>query len=775
MTGSTILHYRIIEELGRGGMGVVYKAEDTKLHNIVALKFLPPELSRDEEAKQRFLNEARSARRLEHPNICTIYDIDETDEGQIFISMPFYEGGTLEERIEQGPLSMQNAIEIAMQVALALSKAHKEGIVHRDIKPSNIMFTPDGSVKVMDFGLAKVSGVKITKSGTTMGTIAYMSPEQLRGDETDHRADIWALGVVFYEMLTGQHPFDAENEQAMFFKILNEQAKLPPDLNGELPAQLAAIIEKAIEKNSADRFGEMEELIDALNIIAPKYDGKTKIDKIPGSAKKPRLVALTGFVILLALFIYFLWIQPSPAKETNSIAVLPLRNLSGQQSQEYFADGVTEALIAALGKIEKLKVISFTSVNRYKDSKKSIPEIADELNVQNIVEGSVQTYGERVRITAQLIKASPEKLIWSSEPYDRELRSILILINEVAQSIAEGIETVLTPEERERLDRSYAVNSSAYRSYLHGRYQWNKRTPQSIMMSIDYFEHAIEEDPNLAPAYSGLADALALLGSIEYGVFPSGEVMPRAKEAALTAIELDPYLAEAHTSLANIHLFYDWDWEAAQKRFKQAIDLNPNYATARHWYVDYLVIMGEFEGALKEIDTARDLDPNSLVISTEVGWIYQHARRYDRALEQLQNVIKLEQNFINAHLAAGFTYTLKGMTHEAIESFRRAEDLSGGYPLSIASLGYALALSGQRNQALQLLSHLNDISQERYVPALYYALIYIGLGELDRTFEWIDKALEERAGYLVYFNVDPKVDRLRSDPRFKQLIKRIGL
>lgn len=771
MTGSTILHYRIIEELGRGGMGTVYKAEDTKLNNFVALKFLPPELSRDEEAKQRFLNEARSARRLEHPNICTIYDIDETEEGQIFISMPFYEGGTLEEKIAQGPLSVHEAVEIATRIAEALSKAHKEGIVHRDIKPSNIMFTLDGAVKVVDFGLAKVAGVKMTRSGTTMGTLAYMSPEQLRGDPTDHRTDIWALGVILYEMLTSRHPFQAEHEQSMFYRILNEPAD---PLAEDIPSTLIQIVRKSMEKDPADRYRDVDELVRELNAMTIKTGAETKLSKIDRPAKRP-LIIVGVFSILVVLIIIAIILLSPPEKETNSIAVLPLRNLSGEQSQEYFADGITEELIATLGKIKKLKVISFTSVLRYRNSQKSIPEIANELGVKNIVEGSVQTHGERIRVTAKLIEASPERLLWSSEPYDREMANVFALTNEVARSIAQEIKLVLTPEEREKLDRSYAVNSAAYRHYLHGRYQWNKRTPQSIMMSMDYFQQAVEEDPNLAPAYSGLADALALLGSIEYGVYPPKEVMPKAREAALTAIQLDPLLAEAHTSLANVHLFYDWDWNAAEERFERAIQLNPNYATARHWYADYFVAMGKFNEAIKEINTALDLDPNSLVINTEVGWIHQHSRKYDVALEQLQTVIKLEPDFINAHLAIGFTCALQDMMSEAIKSFRKAEELSDGYPLSIASLGYALALSGQRNQALQLLSHLNDISQERYVPALYYALIYIGLGELDRTFEWIDKALEERAGYLVYFNVDPKVDGLRSDPRFEQLIKRIGL
>lgn len=773
LVGTTVSHYRILGQIGEGGMGVVYKAEDTKLNNIVALKFLPPELSRDKEAKQRFLNEARAARRLEHPNICTIYDIDETGDGQVFISMPFYEGGTLEEKIEKGPLSLNDAINIVSNIAHALSKAHNEGIIHRDIKPSNIMFTRDGTIKVVDFGLAKVAGVKVTKTGTTMGTLAYMSPEQLRGEQVDHRADIWALAVMLYEMLTGKHPFQAEHEQAVFFKILNELPHPITDVLNEIPSELVRIIKKALEKEPGDRYQDAEGFISDLhNIKGMAKEIKENVDGDGGlRIKRLFLYGISGILLALIVVVIIVLI---PKKESNSIAVLPLKNLTEEQAQEYFADGITEALIGALGKIEKLKVISFTSVLQYKDTDKTIPEIANELGVRNIVEGSVQSYGERIRITAQLINASPEHLIWS-KPYDREQKEILALISEVTQSIAEEIKVELTAEEQKKLRSTYVVNPDAYRLYLHGRYHWNKRTPESLANSIEFFQQAIGEDSALAPAYSGLADALALFGSLEYGVYPPHEVLPKAKDAALTAIRLDPLLAEGHTSLANIHLFYDWDWEAARREFEKAIDLNPNYATAHHWFANYFVVTGKLDKAREEIKKALNLDPNSLVINTDVGWIYQNSREYDKAIHQIQNTLKLEPDFIQAHLALGFTYCLQKKYEEAIQSFEKAKELSGGYPLAIAALSYCYALAGRNNQALELLNQLKEISLQRYIPALYFALIYMGLGDNDSAFEWIDKALQERSGYLAYFAVDPKVDMLRSDPRFREVLKRIGL
>jgi serine/threonine protein kinase/Tfp pilus assembly protein PilF len=774
LAGTTISHYRIIERVGQGGMGDVYKAEDTKLNNFVALKFLPAELSRDEEAKQRFLNEARAARKLEHPNICTIYDIDETGEGQVFISMPFYEGGTLEKKIEKGSLSESEAVETALKIAEALNKAHREEIVHRDIKPSNIMFTKDGTVKVVDFGLAKMAGVKITKTGTTMGTLAYMSPEQLRGEETDHQTDIWALGVLLYEMLTGHHPFQAENEQAMFFKILNEPIK--KEQLKDLPPLFAQIITKALNKEAEDRYQDIEKLIVDLQQfkIEVADDNQTaKNNKRKGFVYFVIAIVLISFIAAYVYYKYFREIPPEIVS-TKSIAVLPLKNLSADVEQEYFADGITEEIIGDLGKIGKLRVISFTSTLQYKNIRKTIPEISNELDVQYIVEGSIQSYEGKVRITAKLMQASPESLLWSSDPYDADQKDILSLISEVSQSIAEKIVDKLTAEEQKKLENTYAVIPYAYRLYLNGRSHWNKRTPESLAKSIELFQQAIEADSSLAPAYSGLADALALFGSLEYGVYPPAEVMPRAKAAALKAIQLDPLLAEGHTSLANIYLFYDWNWTAARKEFEKAIDLYPSYATAHHWYGTYFVTLGKFNKAFEEINTAFTLDPNSRVINVDVGWFYQYARKYDKAIQNIQTTIQLEPDFVVARLNLGFTYALQKKYDEAIQSFRKARELSGDYPLSLAALSYSLAVAGKKGEALELLSKLDRISKKRYVPSLYFALIYMGLGDNDQAFHWIEKGIEERSGYLLYFKVDPKVDKLRSDSRFKELLGKIG-
>jgi serine/threonine-protein kinase len=558
MTGQIISHYKILEKLGGGGMGVVYKARDLKLDRFVALKFLPHHLIADDEEKKRFIHEAKSASALDHPNICTIYEIDETEDEQMFIAMAYYEGETLKKKIDRGPLPLDEAINLAIQVAQGLQCTHEAGITHRDIKPANVMITNKGQAKIMDFGLAKLAGQKtrLTKTGMTVGTLAYMSPEQLQGIDADHRSDIWALGVVLYEILTGKLPFKGEYEAAMVYSILNEPPEPIIALRAGVPMELERIVNKAVAKNTNARYQHIDEILVDLRSLQTDFASGASKQRLTAAkfSKKKRFYLYGGFATVLIFLIGIILFRG--ARETypkhDSIAVLPITNLSGDPELEYFADGMTEALITDLAQISALKVISRTSVMQYKGAKKPLPEIANELKVDVVLEGSVQCFGERVKITAQLIEAATDRHLWAKS-YERELRDILALQNEVARAVADEIQVKLTPQEQARLMSVHPVNPEAYQAYLKGRYYWNKRTKEGFKKGIDYFTTAIEIDPAYALAYAGLADCYNLLGN--WGYLPPKETFPKAKVAAMKAIEIDERLAEAHTSLAFLSMF----------------------------------------------------------------------------------------------------------------------------------------------------------------------------------------------------------------------------
>jgi serine/threonine protein kinase len=544
MIGQNISHYKILEKLGEGGMGVVYKAEDTKLKRIVALKFLPPELTRDPEAKERFIHEAQAASALDHPNICTIYEIGETDEGQLFIAMACCEGETLKKKIERGPLKIDDTNDVALQVAQGLRKAHEKGIVHRDIKPTNIIVTTDGVVKIVDFGLAKlVRQTRVTKAGTTVGTVAYMSPEQARGEEVDHRTDIWSIGIVLYEMLTGLRPFRSEYDQALVYSILNEEPEPLKSLRPDVPTELEQVVEKALHKDLGKRVQQIGELVSALNSLKKKREMEG--DKT----------------------------HPEPKGVLPSIAVIPFVNMSADPENEYFSDGLAEELINALSKLEGLHVVARTSAFRFRGKDIDIREIGKQLNVNTILEGSVRKAGNRLRITAQLIKVADGYHLWS-ERFDRELQDVFAIQDEISLAIVDNLKVKLLGGDRERLAKRYKDNFEVYDLYLKGRYYLNTITEEGIKKSLDYFQQAIQKDPSCALAYAGTAGAYGVLAVL--GLAASGEVIPRAKSELLKALELDDYLAEAHAWLGEINLGYYWDWSAAEKELKRAIELKPN-------------------------------------------------------------------------------------------------------------------------------------------------------------------------------------------------------
>ena len=783
MLGQQLGHYRILEKIGAGGMGEVYRAHDEQLDRDVALKVLPAHTLTDEIARARLLREARAAAALNHPHICTIHEVGEAG-GQAYIAMELVEGKPLSALVPGQGLPVETVLRFGSQIADALAHAHERRIVHRDLKSANVVITPEGRAKVLDFGLAKrISGeelaevttrsqASLTQAGALIGTVPYMAPEQLRGQPADARSDVWALGVVLYEMVAGARPFQGQTSFELSSAILNQ---VPPPLSPAVPTQLGAVIERCLAKEPGQRYQQGSEVRAALEAVQsgaaiPAWPTwKYALSRRRWLALAAALAAV--FTVVAALNFETLRTRlTGGAPRIRSLAVLPLANLSGDPEQDYFADGMTEELITNLAKISALKVISRTSMMQYKGTKKPLPQIAKELNVDAIIEGSVLREGGQVRITAQLIQASTDQHLWA-ESYQRDLRGVLALQGEIASVIAEKVRAALTPTERTRLASARPVNPEAYDAYLKGMQHWYKLTPQDIDTALEYFELALKKDPNYAPAHSGVA--LVWIGRQQMGYTAPREAGPKAKAAALKAVELDNTLAEAHFSLANVNLFYEWDWAGAEVEFKRAIELNPNYPDAWALYPHYLMIMKRPEEAMAQSQRALELDPFNAHFQALHAARLEWAGRYDEAIVQFRKALRMSPGLAWAHWMLSVIFLRKAMYEESLAETKASYYYVGDREVEEA-LTQGYAQSGYRGAMRRAADILAARSRKTYVIPSDVATLYVGAGEKAQALEWLEKGVEVRDGNMSCVNVDPTYDTLRNTPRFQDLLRRMN-
>jgi serine/threonine protein kinase/Tfp pilus assembly protein PilF len=804
-SGAHLSRYEIRSKLGAGGMGEVYLAWDEQLERTVALKILFETIASDHQRMSRFIREARAASALNHPNILTIYEIGETD-GTHFIATEFIDGVNLRERVRGAHVGAGEALEVAIQAASALAAAHAAGIVHRDIKPDNIMLRRDGYVKVLDFGLAKLAErddesqaspdsaaatIFNTDPGTVMGTAQYMSPEQARGLDVDARTDVWSLGCVLYELLTGRAPFAGRSAADLFVQILEKE---PPPL--ELTAaggasELAWMIQKSLRKKREDRYQSATEMLSDLQRLKRWIEFETELEftvksseRIP-VAVESKLYDSQQKTKELSIKETTREASPTPAKaktqpprtrrmprkkSINFIAVLPLDNTTADPHTEYLSDGITESIINSLSQLPGLRVMARSTVFRYKGRDVDPLEIGNELGVHAIVMGRVLQRGDKLNIQAELVDARDGSQLWG-EQYNRDFSDLISVQEEISREITEKLRLRLSAEDKRRLAKRYTENTDAYQLYLRGRFYWNKRTADGFKRGMDYFQQAIETDPSYALAYAGLADCYNLLSI--FSVLPPGEAIPKARATVLKALEIDDALPEAHASLAHIGMF-DWNWQEAEREYRRAIELNPNFAMAHHWYAIYLMAMGRFPESLRELQLAAELDPLSLIISTSIGWHHYLVRDFDRAIEQINRTLEMDSNFYSARHVLGRAYEKKRMYEEALTEFQKASALYDQNTTILAEFGYTYAVSGQTEEARRVLKELMEPSK-KYVSSFDIATIHTGLGEREEAFYWLEKAYEEHSGLLVYLKVDPIFDPIRPDPRFASLVRRIGL
>ena len=821
---TTLSHYRIVSKIGAGGMGEVYLAQDTKLDRKVALKILPAELASNRDRMERFVREAKSAAALNHPNIATVHEIGDSD-GVNFIAMEFIDGVTLHQKIHQERAGLGKLLRYLQHAAEGLAKAHAAGIVHRDLKPDNIMITRDGHAKILDFGLAKlieqqpIAGGDSSEAATAvmpqqstpgaiMGTVGYMSPEQAQGKtkEIDQRSDIFSFGCILFEAATGQKPFEGESVIKSLHKIIYEPAPPIAELNVSAPAELQRIVRRCLAKDPEDRYQSIKEV--AIELRELRRESETSAQKsttsssvvasptptaeetgasalavtaLPTSAtassavtgiRKHKFAALAiclFMVVGLALLGWYYRVRTSEVA-IESIAVLPFENQNNDPNNDYFSDGVTEGLINSLSQLPNLKVMGRTTVFRYKGHETDAQSIGKQLGVAAVLTGKVFRQGDTVAIQADLIRVADGSEIWGDK-YTRKLADIFSVQSDLAKEITERLRIQLSGVERTRLAKHATESTEAYELYLKGRFHYFKGTEADMRQAFDYYQQAIDKDPNFARAYVGLADSY---GTASTYVLPPTQAYAKVKEAVLHALQIDDGLGEAHATWGTYKLYFERDWQGAEAEFQRAIALNPNSTDAAVWYSFYLEATQRFDEAIAQATRARQLDPLSIVSNLGVAEAYYESRQYDRAIDAFRMCLELDPQNVFAHIQMGQTYQMKGQHTEAIAEYEKARQIDAS-PWVLATLGWGYGMARRTDDANKVLRELEQMAKQRYVSPYNNAIVYVGLGDKNRAFEWLNKADEERNDYLIYLKCEPMFDPVRSDPRFAELVRRIGL
>jgi serine/threonine protein kinase/Tfp pilus assembly protein PilF len=817
VTPQTISHYRILSKLGAGGMGEVYLAEDLNLGRRVALKLLPHRFTQDAERVRRFTQEARTASTLSHPNIMMIYEVGQAEDGAHFIAMEYVEGQTLRQRVATRRLTLDEALEIAAQVASALAAAHGAGVTHRDIKPENVMLRPDGYAKVLDFGLAKLTENNFlrtfdpsvtqaetvegpaadpfattplagqmgnspnTSPGVILGTISYMSPEQARGQKVDARTDIFSLGVVLYEMAAGRPPFQAASTGDMLVAILDRE---PPPLARfapNAPDELQWIVSKALAKDREDRYQAVKSLLTDLKRLQKRLqlgaqEGTQDSESPIPSIQFERRDSLGDSGAVLTDSGHVRSGARALPRTLGSLAVLSFSvgsSASKDQDLAYLSEAIPESLILNLSRLPQLRVKAWSTVARYRNRDADALEIGRELQTDAVFTGRLFQIGGNMVIKAELVDTADGSQIWGAQ-YQRKLDDLFVIEQDLAREICDHLKLRLNEEERARLMKRYTDNAEAYQHYLKGRYYWHQRSGPGLRKAIEHFNAAIGLDGEYALAYAGLADCFVLLGV--YAAAPPRAIMPKAKAAAMKALEIDEHMAEAHASLGAIHAWYDWDWKASEAEFKRAIELNPSYANAHHWYGSiFLTARCRFDEAMQAELKAFELEPMTMVIRANLAWISYQSRRYDDAIRYCREALEIDPNFSLARFYLGISCARQTRYDEAIQELKHAVEIAAGGSLIKAALASIYAESGDRAAAGKILAELQSFPTNRDVSPFFLALIYAGLGDKERTLQMLEATFEERYCWIVHLKSEPVFDALRGEARFVSLLERMGL
>ena len=822
--------YEIRAKIGEGGMGEIYLAEDTKLNRKVAIKILPAEVAADQDRMRRFVQEAKAAAALNHPNIAHIYEIGEA-AGLKFIAMEFIDGQTLRQLIHAGQTDQAKLLRYLQHAAEGLAKAHAAGIVHRDLKPDNVMITADGHAKVLDFGLAKLvepqrsSGTgssdiatailkQHSKPGMILGTVGYMSPEQAQGQSVDQRSDIFSFGCILFEAVTGQRAFEGKDVIDSLNKIIREPVRPISDLNPSAPTDLQRVVRRCLAKDPDERYQTIKDVAIELKEVRRELKGAAEVDTTvpppsnkfgvsssggkvssaqtslpaassPGTRassaeylvsgiKQHKLAVVITVLVLVAGAIVFFYFQHARNTEVaiESIAVLPFVNQDNDPNVEYLSDGLTESIINGLTRLPNLKVSPRSSVFRYKGKETDPLKAGNELGVRAVLTGRLQQRGDDLVVSAELIDVRDNKQLWG-EHYQRKISDLLAVQGDLARDISAKLRPTLSGDEQGKLKRRYTDNVEAYQLYLKGRYFWLRFTPEDHKKATEYFNQAIAKDPGFALAYAGLGDTYG--ASATNGWISPREGYPKGKIAAKRALEIDDTLAEAHTTAGALTMFYDLDWTAAEREYKRAIELNPSYPISYEVYSYLLSATGRLDEAIKMAQRGADVDPLSVVLADDVSGAYYLARRYDEAIKQLEKSLEIDPNHFGGYMALGQVYEAKGMHEEAIKSLQKAIGIGGRTSGVLAPLGRAYAASGKKVEAQKILTELKEMAKQTYVSSYDLAILYVGLGDKEHALEQLNKAYEDRAGWIMDINVEPVFDSLRSDPRFAELVSRMKL